>query len=84
MLFFLSILLNYMTQNVSSVTQNASLTGGVVPQILKGEAPPINDSFPYPLIYLKPENGIRLWRPPATKVKRVFPPRALANYARYG
>ena len=35
MLFFLSILLNYMTQNVSSVTQNASLTGGVVPLILR-------------------------------------------------
>ena len=37
MLFFLSILLNYMTQNVSSVTQNASLTGGLVPLILGGE-----------------------------------------------
>ena len=36
MLFFLSILLNYMTQNVSSVTQNASLTGGLVPLILGG------------------------------------------------
>ena len=58
--------------------------GGVVSQILKGEAPPINDRFPYPLIYLKPEKGIRLWRPPARKVKRACPPRALANFARYG
>ena len=84
MLFFLSILLNYMTQNVSSVTQKASLTGGLIPLILRGGASPINDRFPYPLIYLKPEKGIRLWRPPARKVKRVSPPLALANFARYG
>ena len=57
--------------------------GGGTPNF-KGEAPPINDRFPYPLIYLKPEKGIRLWWPPARKVKRVSPPRALANFARYG
>ena len=57
--------------------------GGGTPNF-KGGASPIIDRFPYPLIYLKPEKGIRLWRPPARKVKRVSPPLALANFARYG